>query len=497
METCARPKKSRLIAGMVICILLAMASPVSATTGSDATSCECKDCHITILLKLAFFGADDNYISRVINEIQNTWNGLPDNPSTYGDCKCPFEVKVVTKKVTDCTAEKEYHCIEVTNYTANPPYSGNESVIGQVRNGTIDPRTSDQVTRYRGYLKPPGTSTGAPLTGWWSDAMSTPYDGQMVTDFAHEAGHLMGLKDGSGGIMDFSGMTSGRVSQGNIDEVVRNNCGDNPCPDRCCCGNAVVDKGKGEQCDPLATPSGCAKGASCCPVCCNCYAPSCDPQNGEYATENDCYQNCKIQGKSCHINYYTGCWDCAPSWVFAISSEYESTREAIWKANESDFHPHRPLPVNVTRLMPVTTVMSTPAITTIIKAVDTGAPNPAPATPLSDILRSVNDVPVVSDFLSNERINVHLPEGEYHVSTRDGSITESGDGGGSDPTVNVYSDEQTIQQIADGDLSFEEAVSSDRVRFEGVGVINSIKFTVSGIIVKVKAAFSGGERTGT
>jgi len=111
-----------------------------------------------------------------------------------------------------------------------------------VRNGTIDPKTSDQVTRYRGYLYPPGTSTGAPVTGWWSDAMSTPYNGQQVTDFAHEAGHLMGLGDGSGGIMDFSGMTSGCVSQGNINQAVENVCGANPCRTGAAAGMAWLIK---------------------------------------------------------------------------------------------------------------------------------------------------------------------------------------------------------------------------------------------------------------
>jgi len=492
MHAGTRWKHPLQIAGIFLALLLLLTIPAGASN-TGATSCECKDCRITVTLKLAFFGADDNYIGRVISEVQNTWNGPPENPSTCGDCKCPFEVKVVTKKVTDCTAEKEYHCIEVTNYTEKPPYSGNESVLGHVRNGTIDPRTSDQVTRYRGYLYPPGTSTGAPVRGWWSDAMSTPHNGQPVTDFAHEAGHLMGLQDGSGGIMDFSGMTSGRVSQGNIDQVVRNNCGANPCPDRCCCGNGVVDDAKGEECDPLATPSKCPKGSACCPVCCQCEVPACDPQNGEYATEEDCKKNCKGEGETCHINYYTGCWDCAPAWVIASSSSYESTREAIWKANESLFHPPAPKPANMTTLKPADITPPKPATTIPLRQADTIPPKPVNKTPLSGLLSSVNDVPVVSGFLANERINMHLPEGEYHVTTRDGSITESGDGSGTDPTVNVWSDEETLRQIADGDLSFEEAVSSDRVRFEGVGLVNSLKFAVSGLIVKVKTAFSGGE----
>jgi hypothetical protein len=496
MRTCARLPGLFLAAGFVVFFLLpAMVPPAAAAiAGNDATSCECKDCHITITLKVAFFGADNDYISRFIDEVQNAWNGPADNPSTCGDCKCPFEVKVVTKKVTDCTKEKEYHCIEVTNYTAKPPFSGNESVLGQVRNGTVDPKTSDQVTRYRGYLYPPGTSTGVPVNGWWSDAMSTPYNGQQVTDFAHEAGHLMGLVDKSGGIMDFSGMTSGRVSQGNIDQAVKNVCKEpNPCPDRCCCGNGAVDRTKGEGCDPLAAPSGCAKGSACCPVCCHCVVPACDPAAGEFPTEEDCRKNCSGKSDTCQMNYLTGCWDCGPAWM-AGSGPYTATREAVWKANESIFHPPLTLPqTNLSSLRQTVQVTPSASATAVPVQKLPATSGPANTTPLSPLISTLNDVPVAMDFLSSERINVYLPEGEYHVTTRDGTITDSGEGSGNDPTVNVWSDEETLRQIAASELAFEKAVASDRVRFEGVGFTSSLKFTVSSLVVKIKAAFSSGD----
>jgi len=496
MRTCARPPGALPAAGLVVFLLLAMIPPGAAqTAGSDATSCECKDCHITITLKVAFVGADDDFISRFFNEVKDVWNGPQDNPSTYGDCKCPFEVKVVTKKAARCDSPPTdgYHCIEVTNFTAKPPYSANESVLGQVRNGTIDPRTSGQVIRYRGYLYPPGTSTGQALNGWWSDAMSTPYNGSTVTDFAHEAGHLMGLADNSGGIMDFAGMTTGRASQGNIDQAVKNVCKEaNPCPDRCCCGNGAVDTGKGEACDPLAVPSGCAKGSACCPVCCRCIVPVCDPAAGEFLTEEDCKQNCLGKSDTCQVNYQTGCWDCGPAWV-AKSGPYTASREAMWKANESIFHPPFTLPpANASPLLPVTATVTVPAATAVPQPKAPEPETPVNTTPISPLISSISDVPVAADFLANERINVHLPEGEYHVTTEDGSITDSGEGTGSDPTVNVWSDEQTLRQIAAGDLTFEEAVFSDRVRFEGVGFVSSLKFAVSGYIVKIRAAFSSG-----
>lgn len=491
MITCARLPGILLAAGFGIFLLLAMAPPgAAAGAAGDATSCECKDCRITITLKVAFAGADDDFISRFFNEVKETWNGPRDNPSTYGDCKCPFEVRVVTKKAAKCESPPAdgYHCIEVTNYTEKPPFSANESVLGQVRNGTIDPRTSGQVNRSRGYMYPPGTSTGTALNGWWSDAMSTPYNGSTVTDFAHEAGHLMGLADNSGGIMDFAGMTSGRVSQGNIDQAVKNVCREpNPCPDRCCCGNGIVDPGKGEGCDPLAKPSGCAKGTACCPVCCHCNVPTCDPAADEFLNEEDCRKNCPGKSDTCQMNYLTGCWDCSPAWM-AGSGQYTATREAMWKANESTFHPPRTLPTaNVSVLRPPVTVIPSTQATAVPEQALPEPARPAASTPLSPLLTTLNDVPVAMDFLADERISVHLPEGEYHVTTRGGTIMESGEGAGTEPTVRIWSDGETLRQIADGELAFDDAVVSDRVRFEGVGPVNGLKFAVSENLLKIRA----------
>lgn len=487
MRTRARAPGPILVAGLMIISLMVLQG--AAAAASDATSCECKDCHITITLRVAFFGADRDYMDRFEDEVEKTWNGPQNNPSTYGDCKCPFEVRVLTKEVTNCTAETEYHCIQVTNYTANPPYSGNESVLGQVRNGTLDPKTSGQVTRHRGYLYPPGTSTGAQVTGWWSDAMSTPYNGTAVTDFAHEAGHLMGLGDGSGGIMDFSGMTSGRVSQENINQAVQNVCRESsPCPDRCCCGNGVADTAKGEECDPLSSPPGCAKGSSCCPVCCSCSVPSCDPAAGEYATEEECSRNCTDKNEACHINYYTGCYDCVGRIFIELNDEYQASREMIWKASESRFHPPVLPPATTTPPLLLTPLVSA-APSTVIAPRTAGTPKPGetPDAPLSDLVSRLHNEPVLMDFLPNERVNILLPDGEYRIMTRDGEVTESGDGAFADPTVNVYADRQTLDEIGTGELSFEDAVSTGRVHFEGVGLVNGLKFAVSENLLKIRA----------
>jgi putative cell wall-binding protein len=122
-------------------MILLFSSLPAVVSAQDATVCETEGCYITITINLAFTGsaANDTYIYNAAHEIETEWNGDDKNPSTYGDCKCPFNVKVATKKVANCTsAPGNFHCIEVTDYDAQPPYSANESVIERVKKGKID-----------------------------------------------------------------------------------------------------------------------------------------------------------------------------------------------------------------------------------------------------------------------------------------------------------------------------------------------------------------------
>jgi hypothetical protein len=444
--------------GITLALLLLSVFSTTVSAAEKATECKTEGCHVTITLKLAFVGASDRYIVNFIDEVEREWNGPEDNPNTYGDCKCPFNVDVIAQKVDKCTsAPNGYHCVEVTNYSTKPPYSANESVIGKVQKGEIDPKTSDQVKRHRGYMKPPGVSTGEPLTGWWSDIMSTSVNGQQALDFAHEAGHMMGLDDGEGGIMNLSGVMgpNAGVTQDNINKVVERVCGANACPDRCCCGNAQVDGDKGESCDPLASPCGCKNGEACCPICCNCYAPDCDPAYGEYGTKANCEQNCTDEGMVCQKNYHTGCWDCIESWAVGACDEYDNSTEGIWKANESHFHEKHQMKAAI-----------------------------------EEALAKLTTVPIISSLFANERINVNLEDAEYSLVTCDGAIIDVGAGTREEPTVEVFSDMETIERIVTGDLGVEEALEEGDIRYEGVGFLTSVKFGVVDTIYDIYSLFS-------
>ncbi|MEM4272674.1 MAG: hypothetical protein QXH30_03715, partial [Candidatus Bilamarchaeaceae archaeon] len=171
-------------------------------------------------------GADAGYRASAERAIERFWNNEGGNPPTYGECKCIVKFEVNTKGVQDCDRESspEWHCIKVTPYATKPPVDTGGK-------------------KYVGYMYPPGVSTKQNLTGWWSDGMDGPApEGGNYEDFAHEAGHLMGLEDGDGGIMSNTSDPGPQPNQALIDEIVRDVCKGEKCPDRCCCGNGIVEK---------------------------------------------------------------------------------------------------------------------------------------------------------------------------------------------------------------------------------------------------------------
>ena len=59
-----------------------------------------------------------------------------------------------------------------------------------------------------------------------------------------------------------------------------------------------------------------------------------------------------------------------------------------------------------------------------------------------------------------------------------------------DPTVEVFSDAETIERIVTGDLGLEEALEEGDIRYEGVGFLNSVKFGVVDTIFDIYSLFS-------
>lgn len=415
-------KSGSIMFGFLLIILLSNISFAE-------TTCTTKDCEITITVKIAFAGANDSYINDAENEIESVWNG-PNGFRTFGDCKCKVKFEVETKKVSSCTPPpSDYHCVMVTNFF---------NASGQYDDPPRNQTNIAGAEIYVGYMYGVATGNGSnSQQGWWSDQMSRPVPGsttgETYKDFAHEAGHMMGLEDGDGGIMNRTAGANSGPTQANIDEIVNDICGANACPDRCCCGNGQIDHSKGEQCDPKASPVGCAVGLQCCPVCCSCYGPICNPKNGEYLTKSNCETKCGA-GSTCYKNYKTGCWDCVKQDVVTTGTCLDPTNI---RGNLNCDHP--------------------------IYGFGKGAGN-------------VMIIPVIGGLFTDERMNVHVKGmGDGWVVLKDGEVDDYGVGKLKDPTMDVYTNTSTVSQIYSGELSINKALKEDMITMEGIGFFNSLK----------------------
>jgi hypothetical protein len=412
-------------------VLLSLFSPVWAET-----TCEAKDCKITITIKIAFafdqrVQNQDDYMKNVKDEIEKVWNN--GNP-TFGDCKCPVSFKVETKKITNASqvncnpGPPGYHCIMVTDYNNNPPRNQSNWTGAQF---------------YAGYMYGIATGNGGnSQKGWWSNIMSRAVPGSATgehyVDYAHEAGHMMGLEDGDGGIMNTTNGPNAKPTQAHIDEIVNEICGANACPDRCCCGNGKIDRDKGEQCDPMV--GGCPSDEYCCPVCCHCYGKVCFPEWGEYMSQQECQASCGPNAK-CYYNYQTGCWDCVQNVVVIHEIPYDDSKV---QQITDEAHYIRNAELDAIRNLYEQGLLA---------------------------------FPTIGDFLGNERANIMIEGGNsYHALTDEGELYEVSGGAIDDPTLEIITDVATLDEINSGTLSPLVAYKEDRIKINGIGFVEGIKF---------------------
>ena len=429
----------RSIAGFLMGFL---AIAFLSSASSAETTCSKSGCDITITIKIAFSGANDSYVNAAKNEIESFWNG-PNGYQTVGDCKCRMRVKVESMKTADCVSSppQGYHCISVTDFFRPDGTYGNP------------PRNQTNITGaaiYVGYLYGIASGNGSnSQKGWFSDQMSRPVDPNdpakgNYKDFAHEAGHLMGLNHTSNTSSIMNNTLASGPSQDDLEGAARAICGEDFCPDSCCCGDGKIDSGKGETCDPKAVPTGCGPGASCCPVCCSCYSPLCIAANGEFLTMSSCQAACG-PGSSCYKNYKTGCWDCLRQTIVVTGTCRDP--ESVRGNRECDH---------------------------VASFLGRG----------TDFYRSsLAGVPVLGGAFSDERVNIRTEEGdEGHLVTRNGSVESYGLSLLPDPTVEVDTDRETVRYIAGGMMSVQQALSGGRMEVRGKGILGGLRFWAYGAL---------------
>lgn len=95
-------------------------------------------------------------------------------------------------------------------------------------------------------------------------------------------------------------------------------------------------------------------------------------------------------------------------------------------------------------------------------------------------------IPLISNIFGNERINLYV-DGEIrgHLITENSTIIDSGKDELQDQTMNVYISKETLEEIREEKTTFAEALKEGKIRYEGVGFINSLKFMILGFLSKI------------
>jgi len=280
-------------------------------------------------------------------------------------------------------------------------------------------------------------------------------------------------------------------------------------PKRPCCDTwGVIEKYETdcyEECDPFATPTGCPEKKYCAVFNCKCYIPICDPKNNEYPTKEDCEEYCERgslpteEWPKCSYNYKTGCWDCV--WYKVVVEKLadpktkpemqELIKKEKWWIKEKE---------DLKKLFEEW------------KGLEGGILPGELDWPLSsewqikkqDQSKSINaenfiifynsnliTLPIISELFANERINLHLGKENYSVVTVDKQIEKIYGGLLEDESVNIYADQDVIDKIANGELTIIEALESGKIRYEAVGLFNSLKFGIATFFFNIYSFFSG------
>ena len=97
--------------------------------------------------------------------------------------------------------------------------------------------------------------------------------------------------------------------------------------------------------------------------------------------------------------------------------------------------------------------------------------------------------PALAVLIGDARMNIHVDSCVSHIITTGGVVTGMGEGKLGDNTVNVYTDQITMDEMERGTLTFLEAYDAKRVRIEGEGFVEGLKFAIADFLYNLERLF--------
>jgi hypothetical protein len=112
--------------------------------------------------------------------------------------------------------------------------------------------------------------------------------------------------------------------------------------------------------------------------------------------------------------------------------------------------------------------------------------------------QNIENIPVITSFIGEERIRTEISlnvEGVLIIgitTDADAKITSFEKGEISDPTIRAYTNESTVRTIMNSNdpvSAFQDALDSEAITFEGVGLGDKIKVGVLKVALKIAGFF--------
>lgn len=106
------------------------------------------------------------------------------------------------------------------------------------------------------------------------------------------------------------------------------------------------------------------------------------------------------------------------------------------------------------------------------------------------INQTMVDFPLLEKIFGNERMNVYIGEqAPFNIVTSGGKVESLGAGEIGNPSMKVYADTGTVNQLIAGEMTPLDALQQGKIRYKGVGLVKSVKFKVLGVVVGLMSRF--------